>query len=44
LDPRRVQFDHFLRAHSELPLFKQLFSFTCWPELAARECATLNKW
>jgi hypothetical protein len=43
-DPRRSQFDHFLRDHADMPLFKTLFSLTRWPELAAAECGRLNQW
>jgi hypothetical protein len=43
-DPRRSQFDHFLRDHAEMPLFQTLFSLTRWPELAAAECGRLNQW
>lgn len=43
-DPRRSQFDHFLRDHADMPLFKTLFSLTRWPELAAGECGRLNQW
>ena len=44
----RARFDELIfrdnEQHASLPLFKTLFGLTRWPELAAEECARLNRW
>lgn len=43
-DPRRRQFDAFVTKYANAPTYSTLFSLSCWPELAAAECARLNHW